>query len=416
MSFNKLFNQVKSLLNKNKTYAILLFLNLISAFGAILIYKFIAESFDSNDTFVFTYLKRIISLIVPISLFGLGVTLTRRVAIDPERSYVYMLISLVTTILLPLLLLVFYYIDPEYLTLLFWGEYSITYEKMFIPLIMNVIGVNFTLILVSFYRGKGEYVKATLINLLLIVVLPILILSLNLNFRTYILTYGITLTLITILISVPSNTILEKKNYKDFLAEGFSRVFGDISYYFLLFSPSYFVLILTNDISLSASIAFCQVIINASSILINPISFMVLTKTAEQASVSNTVELKKEFFKTVKYIFVVFFISYFLVISLLKTIINFFYTDKVLENLEHIKFFLIILPFISIYMVSRSYVDGITKKAIMSYINLIGLFLFLFLLKLFISFFEIVPSISGAFILSFFTMDILILMFMRRVK
>ena len=416
MSFNKLFNQVKSLLNKNKTYAILLFLNLISAFGAILIYKFIAESFDSNDTFVFTYLKRIISLIVPISLFGLGVTLTRRVAIDPERSYVYMLISLVTTILLPLLLLVFYYIDPEYLTLLFWGEYSITYEKMFIPLIMNVIGVNFTLILVSFYRGKGEYVKATLINLLLIVVLPILILSLNLNFRTYILTYGITLTLITILISVPSNTILEKKNYKDFLAEGFSRVFGDISYYFLLFSPSYFVLILTNDISLSASIAFCQVIINASSILINPISFMVLTKTAEQASVSNTVELKKEFFKTVKYIFVVFFISYFLVISLLKTIINFFYTDKVLENLEHIKFFLTILPFISIYMVSRSYVDGITKKAIMSYINLIGLFLFLFLLKLFIFFFEIVPSISGAFILSFFTMDILILMFMRRVK
>ena len=85
MSFNKLFNQVKSLLNKNKTYAILLFLNLISAFGAILIYKLIAESFGSNDTFVFTYLKRIISLIVPISLFGLGVTLSRRVAIDPEK-------------------------------------------------------------------------------------------------------------------------------------------------------------------------------------------------------------------------------------------------------------------------------------------------------------------------------------------
>jgi O-antigen/teichoic acid export membrane protein len=416
MNFNKLFNQVKSLLNKNKTYTILFFLNLISAFGAILIYRFIAESFGSKDTFVFTYLKRIISLIVPISLFGLGVTLTRRVAIDPERSYGYMLISLVTTILLPLLLLVFYYMDPEYLTLLFWGEYSITYKKMFFPLIMNIVGVNFTLILVSFYRGKGEYVKATLINLLLIVVLPILILSLNLNFRTYILTYGITLILITILISIPRNTILEKKNYKDFLVEGFSRVFGDISYYFLLFSPSYFVLILTNDISLSASIAFCQVIINASSILINPISFMALTKTAEQASVSNTVELKKEFFKTIKYIFVVFFISYFLVISLLKTIINYFYTDKVLENLEDIKFFLIVLPFIAIYMTSRSYVDGITKKAIMSYINFIGLFLFLFLLKLFISFFEIVPSISGAFILSFFTMDVLILMFMRRVK
>lgn len=416
MNFNELFNQVKSLLNKNKTYTILFFLNLISAFGAILIYRFIAESFGSKDTFVFTYLKRIISLIVPISLFGLGVTLTRRVAIDPERSYGYMLISLVTTILLPLLLLVFYYMDPEYLTLLFWGEYSITYKKMFFPLIMNIVGVNFTLILVSFYRGKGEYVKATLINLLLIVVLPILILSLNLNFRTYILTYGITLILITILISIPRNTILEKKNYKDFLVEGFSRVFGDISYYFLLFSPSYFVLILTNDISLSASIAFCQVIINASSILINPISFMALTKTAEQASVSNTVELKKEFFKTIKYIFVVFFISYFLVISLLKTIINYFYTDKVLENLEDIKFFLIVLPFIAIYMTSRSYVDGITKKAIMSYINFIGLFLFLFLLKLFISFFEIVPSISGAFILSFFTMDVLILMFMRRVK
>lgn len=416
MNFNKLFNLLKTFLIENKTYTILLFLNLISGFGAILIYRFIAESYSSEDTFIFTFFKRIISLIAPISLLGLGVTLTRRVAIEPERSYGYLLISLVTTIILPLLLLVFYFIDPEYLTSLLWGEYSITYKKMIFPIIMNVVGVNFTLILVSFFRGKGEYVKATVINLLLIVLLPILILSLHLNFRSFILTYGITLTLIAILISIPRIDILGKKKYKDFILEGFSRVFGDISYYFLLFSPSYFILTLTNDIALSASIAFCQVIINASSILINPISFMALTKTAEQASVSKILKLKKEFFKTIKYIFVIFILFYFFIICLIKTIINLFYTEKILENLEDINFFLIVLPFVAIYMVSRSYVDGVTKKAIMSYINFIGLFLFLFLLKLFLTIFQILPSISGAFILSFLTMDILIIIFIRRIK
>lgn len=410
---------INDTLIKNKTYLVLLFLNVISGIAGLLIYKFISFKYSGDGLFIFTFLKRIISFISPVSLLGLGVTLARYVAVNSNNSFKYVLNSIFAALFIPFLLLIIYLAFPSYLTKLFWGEDLKQYSEMILPIIVNILGLNFISILISFYRGVGKFVFSTSLSLFFIVLLPFFILFFNVPLKNFISYYGILLVLISVLLLFKISRkypTKESVNYKMFFVEGTNRMFGDVSYYFLLFAPSYFLLKYTNDLALASSIAFCQVIINASSILINPISFMSLTNSVKNKKDNKINKLKRNFNSFVRNCFL-FFIGVLMILYFsLHYIIPLLYSEKILEFSSEIKLFLLSLPFIAVFLGARSFVDGITSRAIMSYINTIGLFVFLFLFFLLKNFMTIFNSIGISFVVSFFLMDLLIIIYIKRAK
>lgn len=404
---------------KNKTYLVLLFLNIISGIAGLLIYKFISFKYSGDGLFIFTYLKRIISFVSPISLLGLGVTLARYVAANNKNSYKYVLNSILAALFIPFVLLIIYLAFPAYLTKLLWGEDLKQYSEMILPIVINILGLNLISILVSFYRGLGKFVFSTSLSLFFIVLLPFFILFFNVPLKNFISYYGVLLVLISLLLLFKISrkySTMEKINFKMFFIEGSSRMIGDISYYFLLFAPSYFLLKYTNDLVLASSIAFCQVIINASSILINPISFVSLTNSVKNINDNKINKLKRDFFSFVRNCFL-FFITILIILCItLEYIIPLLYSQKILDYNNEIKLFLISLPFIAVFLGARSFVDGITSKAIMSYVNTFGLFVFLLLFFLLKNFTTVFNSIGFSFVTSFFLMDLLIILYLKRTK
>lgn len=406
---------VKKTLTNNKTYLLLLGLNIISAACSILIYKFTTFKFTDDEVFLFTFLKRAISFLSPISLMGLGVTLTRYVGKKEEESILYFIISFVLVLFLPLIVFVSFYFYPDFTTKLIFGENLESYKSIVIPMILNLLGLNFASIIISFHRGKGEFLLATSLSLVLVILMPFLLLLLPLSFSEYIGVFGIFLIVVcsTYGIKVILRYKIYNLSYGSFIKEGVGRMFGDIGYYFLLFAPSYFLLQIGNELNNAAALAFCQVLINSCSILVNPISFVALTKTVNSVKNKEIDKLKRKFNKTVIWVFFIFILVMLFFLGTLEFLVKTFFTKSILSVLSEVKVFLTVLPFFGVYLSGRSFLDGATSKPIMSYINIVGLALFLVIMFVLKMQYSLFLSINISFILSFVVMDLMIILFMN---
>lgn len=381
-----------------------------------MLYRVVNEVFGESDLYLFTYYKRIISFLAPVSLLGLGVTLVRKVSVRAEESASYIVVSLLMTLIIPSFLLVLYFISPNvFVKLFFAGE---DYKFMTIPIIINLIGLSFFSISISFLRGISQFIYASTLNLIFVVLVPFILLLFNLSLVNYLIFNGVFLVFVSIILNLRLNRNKIKFNfsYIFFLKEGLQRLVGDISYYFLLLAPSYFLFLFTKNIAVTSAISFCQVIMNSTTILIKPISFVKLTSSTIMSKDKNIITLKKDFFKVIIYVFLIFILISVIFYLSIELIINLLYSDSILIFLDEIKQFLIVIPFFGVYLSGRSYIDGITDKAIMSIINTVGLFIFLVVMFFLMNFLSSFSAISLGFTLSFVIMDLIMILFIKKYK
>lgn len=405
------------LFSNNKTYLILLLINVFSALGSIILYKIIGIVYTEEDLYVFTFYKRILSFIAPISLLGLGVTLVRKVSVDKKKSNSYTLISILGALIIPLFALIFYIFFPVEFDIVFFAGENL--NQMATPFILNLIGLSFFSIYISLLRGLSRFIYASFINLVFIIVIPLILLLFSFSLSNFLNIYGILLILISILLFSTEKIEKFRKEIeiKPFFAEGLNRLIGDISYYFLLLGPSYFLLILTNDLKIAAAVSFCQVILNSTIILIKPISFIKLTYTAQLTNIKNIIDLKKDFYIVALLTFIAYIFIYLILKLSIQFIITFFFSNSILEYLNEINTFLIVVPFFGLYISSRSYLDGVTNKALMSIVNLIGLIIFVISVFIFNRITTSFQSVNISFILCFIIMDVIItILFLKNIK
>jgi O-antigen/teichoic acid export membrane protein len=405
------------LFKNNKNYISLLLINTLTALFGIIIYKLIDNTYENNEIFVFTYYRRILSFLSPISLCGMGVTLAKKVSLKKTNSLQYFIISLFMTVILPILLLLFYFISPKSLTLVLWGNNPNDFGSMFLPLILNLFGLNSISIIISYYRGKDRFIKASSIGLIFVSIVPLLILLLDVAIEQFLVIFGLSLigsTLIFIILKIKHFHFDKDINIKSYIKEGILRIAGDVSYYFLLLAPSYFILLFTKDLVSAAAIGFCQVIINSSSILINPISFITLTKSVRFSINRELNELKKVFNRTITYTFLIFTFFSIILILLTEHLILILYSKEILLHLFPVKIFLLVTPFIATYLSGRSFIDGVTAKPIMSRINASGLATFFLIMMIAKEHLTVFSSITVGFISSFIIMDFLMISYIKK--
>lgn len=412
-----MFSYLIQIFKNKKSYLILLLINILSAIGNIFLYKIINKSYGEEELYLFTYYKRLLSFLAPISLMGMGVTLVRNITVNKEQAYSYTIVSLLITLLLPICLLLFYSFNPDsFRFVLFAGE---NYDSIIYPIIINLTGLGFFSMVISFFRGYSEFIKASILSLIFVTLVPYILIFFNFDLILFLNLYGVILILTVLTSMFFLNPNFKMSNYKidfkSFIRESVSRVIGDLSYYFLLLAPSYFLLFFTKDLVMVSAISFCQVIINSTTILIKPISFIKLTKTAQMVNENDFVGVKKDFFKVTGFTFLVFVIMSVLLIMCIDLVINLLYSKSILVFSSDIKFFLLVTPFFATYVGGRSFIDGLTHKPVMSYINLIGLLTFLLILFLYNgnSYFFV---ISFSFSFAFLIMDVIMFTYIKKYK
>lgn len=402
-----------------KEYLLLLFLNIFISFGTIIIYKLIKIKFDDEMLFDFTYIKRIIAFLSPISLLGTGVTLIRFIGTDINKnSEYYILTSIFLTLFTPLGLIILNIFNEGLIINFLWNKHEILHSKYFYPLIIYLIGLNTTTVAICKFRGLKKYFKSTYINLCLIVLMPLIVLIYATNINHYLFYNGLLLIFFSLIILVNKKMKINLPKtllIKTYIKEGITRLFGDISYYFLIFAPSYFILKFTGDLSMTAALSFCQILVNASTILIKPVSLVKLPWTVKQKEFNNLSLIKNTLIKETTITFLVFLIITLFLVSSIETIINLVYTNNILEYILSIKIYLFLIPFYCCFLILRNYVDGITNKPINFYINTVGIILFIAQIYT-LDFGNEMKTIAISMINSFLVMDIIIVVYIIRFK
>lgn len=416
---NSIFKSLLSQIYIKKKYLILLLLNVFLALGSISIYKFIEIKFTDDELFGFTYIKRILAFLSPISLLGSGVTLIRFIGLEKSNiNHVYTLLSILLTVFIPFVLIVLNIVNPEFIIDILWSKHANLHFLYFYPLIIYLIGINMTTIVICQFRGLEEYFKSTFINLGFIVLMPFAILYFTESINEYIFYNGLFLIFFTSLIIF--KIIIKAKTFKllkvkSFIYEGITRVFGDVSYYFLILAPSYFVLKFTGDLSMTAAISFCQILINASSILIKPVTLIKLPWTIKLKEQNNINIIKKVYFKEIKMTFFIFLIITLILVGFLEIIIKIIYSASILEYITEIRIYLFLLPFYCCHLLLRNYIDGITVRPINSFVTACGLIIFIFQIYV-LDFGSVLKTIIISLINSFIIMDLIIIGYLNRYK
>ena len=413
-----MIKKLKHLFLSNKEYCVILFLSSITALGTILFYKFVDYEFNDDALFSFTYIKRVISFLSPLSLLGTGVTLIRFIGINSHNKNLgYTITSLLLTFFVPLVIIICNLFKPEFISNIIWSDQNKLHEVFFYPLIFSLMGLNMVSIIISYFRGIEKYYNSVTINLCLIVIIPFVILKASESIQEFILFNGLVQIVFSLGIIFWLIDFKEIKfiNIKLFVIESFPRTIGDITFYFLLFAPSYLTFKLSGDLSLTAAVSFCQVLINASVILIKPLTLVKLPWAIKLKNDKKVSHLKRVYFSEIKMVFFGFSLITIILITQLEIIIKYLYSGSILTFIDDMMIFLLLLPFYACFLVSRNYIDGLSPKPLTSFICFFGLVLFLYQIYLFDNE-QIIKIISFSIISTFAIMNLIILIYIKSIK
>lgn len=361
---------MRNLIGKKDYIVTLLSSVLVSTFIFFLL-KLILYFYGEDGLNDFLIIKRYQSFLVPILLLGYGVTLPKFIA-QNKLDFQTIGFSLTSSVVGATVLSILVYKYNAHLFLAFCFSISVLLASLYY----------------SILRGFSQFLGGAVINITFIIAIPSISLVLVNSIPSFIfvnlflsLLWGLTIILLswrTLKEKLPKakeNTI----RLPEFFKQSITRVPGDLFNQSLMLLPIQ-VCLWRDEFQRAAYISLALSFVAATSILLRPISTILLVSTAKQ-------QLSDEqLFKSAN-IYILMCVILSLVYLCFTRLINMFYYEDnefltILQNLTIATFFY------GLYVVLRSYVDVFYVQPILTYINLIGL-LIMILLSFFTSLTEI---------------------------
>ena len=375
----------------NQTYSS----QLIIIISGIILLKVMAIQLTKVDFGAFMVIKRIASMAFPIFTLNLGISLARYIPFKPEKARVYYLIAqgilFFTTVIAIFIIFLF---TPSIARLVFGMEY---YDLLLPPTLLFLYSSGFQVITVGYFRGKMDFNRMNIVNVLFavnsLIILMLLVISKNQNLlQAYFYYYSILSIVINFLLfwSAKKSTdihvkqngarLLEWVGVKKFLLYGFHRL---PSVLFIVSIFSIPVLYTSNRLSLELA-AYIGIIVSIANIfqtLGHPFNLLILPKTADLTSNNEYKEIKEISRKTIDFFFTIPLLIIPLMVLFADDIILLWFGQNYSSAIVYLQVFSPASAFIVLYALLRGIIDGFKEYP---YINIITGVSFVAMLLLFI--------------------------------
>jgi O-antigen/teichoic acid export membrane protein len=143
----------------------------VIAASALLTYRFARRWFGQDGFSEYAFARRILTSLVPIIGMGLGLAVSRQVALTHDKRERHLLGAMVVTIIVSSLFLGLGFLIPDTLGLIFFGVSS--HGHLIPPVILMTVGSAMHLITYGYFRGTMQFHYANRVEIINVAVFPI---------------------------------------------------------------------------------------------------------------------------------------------------------------------------------------------------------------------------------------------------
>lgn len=339
--------------------------------GMVLTISILARTLGPEQFGAYSLARRFISFVIPFTTFGLGITLTRYLAIagndELKGAYIHSasLIYIIIAIFSVLLGLIF---NKQLILLVFR---DLGYSQLYYLSLLMIVGMSFYMLLYSYYRGTDQVTKANSWNALLVGISPLFIAMLTF--------YGVRLETIFLLMGLvyfftigPIVLIFKKLNVillqlkriqiKEMLVYSTPRIPGQMFFTGLMaigpFCAPYF-----GSISDAGLIAIGQSIFRVMQFTVAGFGFAALPKVSEIFAKGNQSSLESKINDLLEMILQGSLLLVVLCFVWTDVIVSIWLGDKYANAVPIIQIFLFSLCPYLLYVMLRSIIDAVEVKA-----------------------------------------------------
>lgn len=352
--------------------------------------KLAASQFNDRDFGLYNVIRRSLAIINYPLLVGLGISLPIYLAKESERKEEQV-----------------YFISTAFIffifSLLFIAILNLFFPALLINLILGTKNGNLSWIIVfgvgnlylytllyAIYRGRQEFLKANVFQVIGAGLLPVLAFLVSSDsIFTYFIIYIFLFTLVNLiviwdlhctkLISFKIKPDKIKENTMKFLSFGIPRVPGEFALFGLMSFPLFFVA-KYDSIEMAGYVAIGFTLVQLVASLYEFLGTLLLPKSAQMASKNQYLQLKRLVDKTVFFSFITSALISYLIYIKLDFILNLIGKNRFLDHLDYSRMIIFCIPFYIIYLILRNPQDAISVKPYNTYNLCICFCLQLFLL------------------------------------
>jgi O-antigen/teichoic acid export membrane protein len=282
----------KILSNKNiKNYVVIFAIEFIIMFVGIALFKLVNMKMGDISFAEFTINKRFIAFLTPLLMVGMGVAIPKYSSSQSEDTKVniyYTAIIVLTTLFTAFLVLS--YVFKGSLSNLVFGDKE--HSTMIIAVLFYAYSLIIHACIYNYFRSKFYFAAAGAIQLINLGIWPIVVLLFSNNILIYFMLLSIcsiVTVVITHIIFIPVKKISQidiKSNFYTLFTYGIKRVPGDIILGLFLSVP---VFIISNNYGLAqaGSVAFCISLFNITIAITSPINILILPEASKIVSENN---------------------------------------------------------------------------------------------------------------------------------
>ena len=355
-----------------KDIALTTLTSVITIISMILLTRILAKEFGPDGFGTYSLARRLISLAIPVFTVSIGVSLTRFIAITDKnfKRINYLLSAILLVFIVSLVLSAACYYFADFLTLVIF--HSPQHLNLFYSCLFMVTGFGIYTILYSYYRGIQSMNSANLWQLFIMAVLPLIISYAFAKHRNPALIIGL-MGMSAYISIIPLLAIIIKHHKKDIRKIGeFTK---DLFSYGLLRTPGglIFIGILTigpilapyfGTLSDAGYLVIGQSVFRVIEASVVAFGLVALPKFSQFVAEGNTDFLRNRISDILTMII---HLSLFIVIQLFiwaNEIVLIWLGADYLQAVPIIQIFLITLcPYLS-YVMLRSIIDAVEKKAV----------------------------------------------------
>jgi len=392
----------------------------------IFIYRLIAQKLGPEGVGEYSLIKRVISFLEPILLLGLGVGISRYVAISRDNkerdSYIKGGASIV--IFITFIFLIFINLFKEYFVKIFFG--TVDYVYLVFPFSFFLIGSIIHGLVYSYFRGRflvKIFNSLQVINLTLIPLLFILFFK-NITIEKLIILIGVS----TIIISLLFLLFFVRDFYAQIEKWQFKNSIKKLLYYSVPRIPADFALVGLFSLGPIFAAHFVAVqevgylsigqsLVNIIGVAIAPLGLILLPKISNLTTNGKEETIKENLNLFIPALIQCSIFFCFQLIIFADKIINFWLGPEFLNAVPVMRIVFVSLIFYPFYVGMRSILDAVEIKPLNTINLLLSLFVFLFIAGslLLFNFFSVIMSLAIALSVGLICLGILTYISIRKI-
>jgi O-antigen/teichoic acid export membrane protein len=378
--------------NSHKNYILTFITEFLILVAGLFVYKLASSYFSKIGFSEYALCRRSVSFVLPLMMLGMGVGIPRYISlINSNTAKVktgsYFIIGLIILLILFLVCFSLLNILKDSFAYLMFGD--VKYNYLIFPISVVLGGSVFHAACYSFYRGKLQMIKANILQLINLGIIPVIVFFIAKDIQSIFLYTGIAIFFITALFFVKmfSEGLKYNKSYfkpcgRELLLYGVQRVPGDIGIA-AFFSIPAFIASHISGIQTAGYVAFGISLLNMAGATFGPICLIVLPEAGNIISGKDMGRLKGYSDKILKWTFIITVIGLLIFELFADFIIKIYLGNSYFEMIAISRIIMISSLGYTVYISLRSILDAFYIKAINTKNIFISFILFILLMVIF---------------------------------